>query len=270
MFTRSLDRADGAARGLACAAAFLVLSGFPDAAKAEFMYEYDRPEMQEKRAYFLLQVGHAGFQNDTAANYTRFEDDGARFAPKLVDEGNMTFSDSGIVGSIGVGWWMVDYARTEVTLNMARSSYTLEENDPEPASAGGMTVTNEADVDVLAGMISLWVEVNNLLGLPKGQVQPYFGGGLGVSMNSTSNITRTGSIGTGNDPGDSMGLAWAAGAGLGLQFTDNFALDLNVRYIDYGTFETMGKADNPRAPYDFPIEGDAAAVESKIGFRVHF
>ena len=106
-------------------------------------------------------------------------------------------------------------------------------------------------------------------------ISPFIGAGVGAANVEISAFTDTGeafgSVAFGEEH-DEWNLAWALYAGLGMDVTDNFTVELAYRYLDMGDGESgnliaFDGTDN----FDNPMEfRDITSHDVKLGFRYQF
>ena len=106
-------------------------------------------------------------------------------------------------------------------------------------------------------------------------ISPFVGAGIGAANVNISAFTDTGvtfdSVAYGEEH-DEWNFAWALYAGLGMDVTDNFTVELAYRYLDMGD-----GASGDLRPYDGPglIDNpmefrDITSHDVKLGFRYQF
>lgn len=116
-----------------------------------------------------------------------------------------------------------------------------------------------ADLSSVTGMLAVYVDLP-ALGLPTlGPLNPFMGGGAGVSHiridETRMEFPRTRTVVPG---GRRTGLAWMAEAGVAAPVGERMTVELGWRYTDYGTIETgqdTGRIEyrDGRPPFPLPL-----------------
>ena len=115
----------------------------------------------------------------------------------------------------------------------------------------------ETDFDAYGFMFSVFVSP-----FPDYIISPYIGAGIGAAMAkmTTDDTVVEGSI-------DQTNLAWQLEAGLELQFTNNFSLNVGYRYLNMGSYDAPLSCAGLDAGN---FTGDVKAHEIVAGFRIKF
>ena len=120
-----------------------------------------------------------------------------------------------------------------------------------------------ASASSLSGMAHLFLDIANLLGVSLGILQPYVGGGFGVTHNRLGDMVYEfpGNSGahkiTITPAGNKTDVAFMAAIGTGIGLTDTILLDISYRYTELGRVQT----DAGRAYLNsIPAGGDIAST----------
>jgi opacity protein-like surface antigen len=148
----------------------------------------------------------------------------------------------------GLGFKILPFIRTDLTVNY-RTGYEI---DSSVSGVGAL----RADVNNLTGMFNAYFDFPEFW-----RLQPYIGGGIGVSYNQVDSSAVNGIEFSGDDTTD---LAWQAGFGTAISLIPGVALDLGYRYVDLGEIKTRSSA------LGRSISGDLTAHELIAGIRIGF
>jgi opacity protein-like surface antigen len=134
--------------------------------------------------------------------------------------------------------------------------------------------------DTYFGKKSEWLALANMyidLGTWHG-ITPFVGGGLGAANVRFGAFSDIG-IGVGGDPAiayagahDEWNFAWALYAGLGVEVTDAFTVEVAYRYLDLGDGETgdLIASDGTNTINNPMVFNDITSHDIRLGFRYAF
>lgn len=177
----------------------------------------------------------------------------------------------------GVGYRINDWFRVDAT-GEYRSKSEFNGADIYTAfGAGGVlgTGTNKylAKKSEWVALLNGYVDLGSWRG-----ISPFIGAGVGAANIEISSFTDFG-VGLDGfpafayaDDNDEWNFAWAVYAGLGMDVTENFTVELAYRYLDMGdgasgdlyTYTGVNSVDNPM---EF---NDVVSHDVKLGFRYEF
>ena len=170
--------------------------------------------------------------------------------PTGTQPGTLNNVDGSLIVGAGVGYRFASSLRGDVTLTY-RGFYDLNES------------TFEARYN--ASVTSTALMVNGYYDFSAGGVRPYIGAGIGWARNETSDLHQNFGLGFINTFSGATrdDTAYALMAGVGIPYS-GWTLDIGLRYVDLGKFETGAKAA-------FGITGGQTgkltAQEITFGFR---
>ena len=130
-----------------------------------------------------------------------------------------------------------------------------------------------------SGMVNVFVELSDLLGIDLGPLKPYLGGGLGAAYNRLDQVKflfpgLTRHTITLTPSGDNFNPAFMLTAGTGFVLSKHLVLDVSYRYSDLGRVSTdPGRAFMNHVPSGIEIESINSLLTSQglfLGLRYHF
>jgi opacity protein-like surface antigen len=183
-----------------------------------------------------------------------------------------SLQDTSIFGG-GVGYEFNNWFRADVTAEYRTQAMFKTIGSYTNFCAGGGTC-----FDVTQGNLSSTVVMANAY-VDLGTwwcLTPYVGAGLGGAYNRITGVTDNGinsdgTAGFGFTNGDSSQwtLAWNAQAGLTYNVTNNFKVDLNVRYLHLGSPETgvVACQNTPACPGAYYNLTNTSSWDFRLGLR---
>ncbi len=138
-----------------------------------------------------------------------------------------------------------------------------------------------AKADSVSGLVNLFVDINGLLaGRKLWRLQPYVGGGVGLSYNRIGQMTFRFPENPGmhkvsiTPSGDRTDFAFMLAFGTGILLTDHLSLDIAYRYFDLGRVGTSpGNLYMDAIPQGIAISDIEARLRTHglaVGLRYHF
>ena len=193
-----------------------------------------------------------------------------------LDEGDREFTGAPLAGA-GLGYQWNRWFRTDVT-GEYRSKSEFNGNDIYTAFDGdGDLVTRPdsyfAKKSEWVGLLNAYVDLGSWHG-----ITPFVGAGIGAANVEISSFTDIGvgvdgfpSVAYGDDH-DEWNLAWALHAGVGVDVTEQFTMELAYRYLHLGdgqsgdlvAYDGTNNVDNP---FEFK---DISSHDVRLGMRYKF
>lgn len=163
------------------------------------------------------------------------------------NDGNMIIGAAGLLG--------YDFADDGVPVSLELSTNWRARHDMDVGFVGGGVKSNVQTIDTM---------VSALYDIPLGtEIQPYIGGGVGVSWNETDSedldvlITDLGTKSTTN-------FAWQLQGGIKYPLAESMKLRVDYRYVDLGEVETN------LAPGGEIIQADLYSHDVRMGVTFDF
>lgn len=154
---------------------------------------------------------------------------GSSYPPEA---GTVNKIDGSIVFGAGVGYRFASGLRGDVTLAY-RPLYTLDGTLDD----SGLNVSYRADITSMTLMVNAYYDFT------AGGVRPYIGAGVGYAQNKTETLIQDFGLGFQNTFSGATkdNTAFALMAGVGIPYSSG-TLDIGLRYMDMGKFETGNSA----------------------------
>ncbi|WP_426163242.1 outer membrane protein [Sandarakinorhabdus sp. DWP1-3-1] len=194
----------------------------------------------------------------------------AQVAPYVAATGGLTFpkdleSDAGISGNLKNGYAFTLAVGTGLGPIRAELEGSYRRSSVDGASGFGLELPGTGNASALSAMANAYFDPAFNIG----PLQPYVGGGVGISRFRASNVAAVGlpsggPVGSfGPISGDRTGFAWQLMAGVGVSVAEKASLTLGYRY-----FATPGVTVND-VPLFGPVRLDGLkihAVEAGVRF----
>lgn len=187
-------------------------------------------------------------------------DDGLSTTTAAANATNADFDDEdGWLGSVAIGYDWSDYGadmRTELEYTFYSGIDYSAQN--ATAAAGEMS----ADIDVQTLMFNVYYDFQN-----SSSFTPYLGVGAGMAFVDVDLSFDNGFDGGANaadGDADATNFAWAVMGGCSYAITDSWDLDMQLRYIDFGSSDTYESGT-----LKFEAE-DLSSTDLTLGLRYTF
>jgi opacity protein-like surface antigen len=182
----------------------------------------------QAQMYWRIDVGWSRANDNAHFKDNNFDQAGVIWASPSAEPGVLNnIDDSPVIGA-GVGYRFTGSLRGDVTLAY-RGFYSLSDSTFEATYTANLTSTT--------------LMVNGYYDFTAGGVRPYIGAGVGWARNETDRLIQDFRLGFANTFAGATrdDTAVALMAGVGIPYSGG-TLDIGLRYVDLGKFETGATA----------------------------